>query len=58
MKDLEYQQEEWLMRLRPLLSDWASAEVEVMKEQDRRSYRKIKDTLLSAYTGAKGDIGT
>ena len=57
MRDLEYKQEEWLVHLRPLLSDWANAETDVLLEQDRRSYSKMKETLLNAYAGAKGGIG-
>ena len=57
MRDLEYKQEEWLVRLRPLLSDWANAETDVLLEQDRRSHSKMKETLLNAYAGAKGGIG-
>ena len=57
MRDLEYKQEEWLVRLRPLLSDWANAETNVLLEQDRRSYSEMKETLLNVYAGAKGGIG-
>ena len=57
MTDLEYGQGEWLVRLRPLLSDWANSELEVLSDGDTRSYDKTKATLLKAYAGAKGDIG-
>lgn len=49
MTDLEIPRERWITNLRPLLSDWARAAIDIIGEESRRDYTAVKEALLSSY---------
>ena len=57
MQDLEIPRERWVTSLRPLLSNWARQTVDLLGEESRRDYQKVRKALLGAYCNEKGSLG-
>ena len=57
MRDLEIPPGRWLTNIRPLLSPWARGTVDILGEENRQQYPKVKETLLAAFASTKGSLG-
>jgi len=55
--DLQIPKMRWLTCLRPLLCSWARRTVDMMSDDDRSDFDKVKRELLRAFANEKGSLG-